>query len=141
MDEWVKLSEHFASEASSYLPAKNNLMALSDICRFLSTSDLGRELAPTAESGSGRIVLIKRNGSFPTKSLRVMSLAEEKIEFCLRDTGIERYFHPDEPYRYALDRFKEVARSIDWRKPVTPPTFFENLSVARKALFSKRYNR
>lgn len=139
MNEWVRLSEHFVAAAKDSI-AGNNLRVLSEICRSLSTSDLGRLLAPTPESGSGRIVLTKRSGVCPTKTLRVMSLAEEKIEFCLRDTGIERYFHPDEPNRYALERFQEVARSIDWDRPVMQPGLLERLSVARRALFGKRYN-
>lgn len=139
MDEWLRLAEGFAARASEYPPARKNLVALSQICRFMSVSYHGQELAPTQESGEGRLVLIRRDGSFPTKSLRVMSLAENKIEFCLRDTHVERYFHPDEPHDHAVDRFKEVVRSIDWRRPITPPTFLENLSAAWKLLFSKRY--
>src|SRR6185295_3358784 len=139
MDEWLKLAEEFAAHASEYQPARNNLTALSEICRFLSASSYGREFAPTQESGSGRLVLIRRDGSFPTKSLRVMSLAEDKIEFCLRDAHVERYFHPDEPHDHALDRFKEVLQSIDWRRPVTPPTALEKLSILWKILFSRRY--
>jgi hypothetical protein len=141
MDQWVKLAEKFSADALNSGRASKNLRALSDICKFMSSSPHGRELAPSDQSRSGEVILIRRDGSFPTKSLRVMSLADDKIEFCLRDGNVERYFHPDEPNDYALDRFREVIRSIDWRKPVKPANFFENLSTTYKALFNKRYRR
>lgn len=140
MNEWLTLAEGFSSEAIRNPETGKNLIALSRICEFLSSSRYGQELAPSKESGLARLVLIRRDGSYATKCLRVRSLAENNIEFCLRDGSVERYFHPDEPHLYALDRFQEVLRSIDWRKPVTQPTFFENLSATFKAFFSKRYN-
>jgi hypothetical protein len=141
-DEWQRLAGKFTSSAAETPAAAGSLAALSRICDFMAGSDHGRHLqhAPW-ERYDARLTLVRRDGSFPTKSLRVMSLADNKVEFRLHDsqTGIERYFHPDEPCDHALSRFQEVVGSIDWRRPVTRPTFWEKLSAGYKLLFDKRY--
>jgi hypothetical protein len=139
MNEWVALAESFSEAAKGSIGSKN-MLALSRICRFLADSQHGQELVQAYEWPT-RLELKRRDGSHPTKFLRVMGVTENRIEFCLRDdaTGVERYFQPHEPHDHALERFQEVVGSIDWNRPVTGPGFGAKLKAWGRFLFVKRY--
>lgn len=138
--DWISLAKQFEDYGKQETRARKNFTALAQICGFLDASRFGQDLVHCVDR-PGQLVLRCRNGSHPTKFLRVMSIIDDQIEFCLRDdaTNVERYFQPHEPHHHALERFKEVVGSINWAKPVSPPSPSERVLAWSRFLFVGRY--
>ena len=60
------------------------------------------------------------NGSFPNKRLKVESITENRIEFCVSDSSARqvRYFFPHVPANEGLEKFKRIINGLDWSEDV-----------------------
>jgi hypothetical protein len=119
MDTWDDLARRFRELAGNDVHRLND-RTLSEICAFMSSTYSA--MFKPSDTGAHAVYLQRRDGSYPSKQLKVEAITNNRLEFCLsdRDTGISHNFMPHADHATGLERFKSILAGIDWSAPVKP---------------------
>lgn len=115
---WKEVADRFSSSAGDDPAWLHNHTAISEICRLISDSQYGK-IFKVEEVDLHSVLLRRRDGSYPSKSLKIQAIAGNRVEFCLSDSETHAFrYYPDIDHSEASIRFKKAIGTIDWTKPV-----------------------
>ena len=112
--------EDLANEIEKRSNRQENRLVMAEICRYIGSSHFASEVTANADWLPNRVYFRKAGGSQPSKTLKMESITENRLEFCILDkrTKGERCFFPHCRAKDGLAKFKKIITHLDWTAEV-----------------------